>query len=227
MHLVNEFKTRSDQPRDAISSTPLAGRSVTIIGGGPTVTADLVKRVAPYPVILVNNSYLLFKDPQLVVAMDRRWWEWHGPAFVAMGHTGITALRPGQHIKAPAKPHIFHKDPVSNYSRDPSVLTGKNSGHAAIQVAVHLGAQRIYLVGFDMGTGANDRMHWHEGHRIPTSEQNYRVRFKPGLENIVRLAAVDGIEISAITPTHADIPATPLETAIKDLEECEENQPHG
>lgn len=49
--------------------------------------------------------------------------------------------------------------------RDPAFLsTGRNSGHQAINLAVHLGARHVVLLGFDMGRGPAGALHWHANH---------------------------------------------------------------
>ena len=49
-------------------------------------------------------------------------------------------------------------------SKDPeTVVTGKNSGYAAVNLAYHLGAERILLLGFDMKMRGDSR-HWFGAH---------------------------------------------------------------
>jgi len=211
--------------RARVCSQPLKDQPVVIVGGGPSLSVEVVKAIAPYNLILTNNAFMVFCDPQVVVAMDRRWWEWHGNNVQAMGHKSICALRPGQHLATKADVAILEKAVDQNHSDDPGIISGKNSGHAAIQMAVHLGANRIYLAGFDMEfTGG--RTHWHDGHRIPSSEANYKTRFKPMLEDLTKILDKRNILVAAITHTAADIPKLPLELALKDLAGCEDLQ-HG
>lgn len=48
-------------------------------------------------------------------------------------------------------------------SSDPKKISwNHNSGAAAINVAAHAGAKRIYLLGFDMKIGDNKMQHWHD-----------------------------------------------------------------
>jgi len=49
--------------------------------------------------------------------------------------------------------------PEGGLSHSFPLLHGRNSGHAAVNVAVLLGFQRIYLLGFDFTSG--DQSHWH------------------------------------------------------------------
>lgn len=52
---------------------------------------------------------------------------------------------------------------VKGISQDPrKVSWNNNSGSAAISVAVHAGAKRIILLGFDMKLNGNHNQHWHD-----------------------------------------------------------------
>jgi hypothetical protein len=70
-------------------------------------------------------------------------------------------------------------------SLNPSELGwGFNSGLAAINLAIHLGAVKIYLLGFDMYKDEEvDRVHWHAGYfdktRCPTRRQFLNGRRAP------------------------------------------------
>lgn len=59
----------------------------------------------------------------------------------------------------------FDADTVAGgLSRDPKKIhTHRNSGGAAINVAYHLGAKRILLLGYDMKT-QGDKRHWFGAH---------------------------------------------------------------
>lgn len=53
-------------------------------------------------------------------------------------------------------------------SRDPGYLvSGRNSGYQSIGLAVHLGAVRIILLGYDMERREGEAIHWHGSHEPP------------------------------------------------------------
>lgn len=195
----------------------LDGKAVTIIGGGPSLSVDTVNMVEPFPHITTNNSYQLVKAPTLHVSLDRRYFDWHGQGLAQRGFTIVTALRENQHIKLHRNQyHRMKKDREANFPPDKWTLTGTNSGHAAIALAIVLGAKTIYLAGFDMGF-PEGKTHWHDPHPVPPSESNYTTRFRPRLESLVNEAAQAGVEIAAITPTMADIRRASLEEALTRL----------
>ena len=202
--------------RYQVSDRPLEGQAVAILGGGPAMSGQLAGRLAAHKAIAVNNSYQFFKRPCLLVALDRRWWTWHGNNVRSRGDLGIQALRPNQTAYPGFSGYVFAKEREPVYSPDPGVLCGQNSGHAAIHLAMHLGASRIYLAGFDMGfKGSNT--HWHGGHVVPASQANYERRFLPALEALVQEAKFLGVSISAVTRSYADIPFTHPDEALGDL----------
>jgi hypothetical protein len=215
-----EFKraeTPMNSPRYAVASQPLAGKSVTILGGGPGLTMGIAAHLMKHPVICVNNSFMLMDRPTVVVALDRRWWGWYGNPINARGDVAVTSLRHEQPLPQGFNGFALSKERDIPYSPDKGTLCGLNSGHAAIHLAMHLGASTIYLAGFDMGF-PNGRTHWHEGHKVPSSEANYTNRFRPALESLVYLAKEDhSVQIEAVTPTAANIPETPLEGALERL----------
>lgn len=204
---------------------PLTGRAVSILGGGPSLTPKIAQALAPYPHIVVNNSYQLVHRPTVLVVMDRRWFEWHGAAVMAGGHTVIVPRRPGVAIPYPGKHYPMLRERDMIWPKAPGTIGGKNSGHAAINLAILMGASRIYVAGFDMGfPGA--RTHWHStkrgndwvsGHLVPPSESNYTTRFRPDLEALAAAAPAHGVTIASITDTMAAIPRIPLEAALEDL----------
>lgn len=195
---------------------PLKGRAVAIVGGGPSLDPAMVPRLAGVPVLYANNAFMLAPEPSLVLALDRRWFDWHGAALAPTGHLAVTAVRGGQHIPYRGEARFMRKCRDDYWPPGPDYLAGKNSGHAAISLAISMGATRIYLFGFDMAF-AGERTHWHETHRVPPSEQNYTRRFRPDLEALVRDAPGRGIRVATVTPSQAKIPAATLAEALENL----------
>lgn len=202
--------------RHTVAYRPLEGSSVSIIGGGPGLCRAAASMLAMHRAIAVNNSFLFLPAPAMVVALDRRWWSWHGNDTKARQDTCITSLQKNQTNPAGFTGYAFNKDRATIYDPDPGILCGQNSGHAAITLAMHLGAARIYLAGFDMGF-KGERTHWHGGHNVPSSSANYQRRFRPALEALAKVAPDHGVSIMACTPTYADIPTCSLDQALEDL----------
>ncbi len=93
----------------------------------------------------------------MIYAFDRRWWKeyndqvpkcekWCGDKWSSVEYD----LR---YIKV---------ENGNGLSTNQNILhSGKNSGYQAINLAYHLGAKNIYLIGYDMKSGGE---HWHGKH---------------------------------------------------------------
>lgn len=62
--------------------------------------------------------------------------------------------------------------PTDMSPNNDGVTNGRNSGYQALQMAVWLGAKRIFLLGYDMKE-QDGRAHWHAEHPIPTPGNIY------------------------------------------------------
>lgn len=228
MILRNEIILKRVGQYSKVVNRPLSGKPIVIIGGGPGFQPSMMRHLAPFDCILTNNAFTLAYHPSVVVAFDARYYLWHGREILSRGHLPICALREGQPAPMNGKVHVMRKETANDRSTQPpehgvyterrDTLPGRNSGHGAVHLALHLGAARVYLAGFDMSF-RDGRSHWHEGHRIPASQSNYENRFRPDLEALVGFAKAAGVDIAAITPTEAAIPAVPFEDALDDLHE--------
>lgn len=72
---------------------------------------------------------------------------------------------------------FLHRNMTKGITKTRSQISwsSKNSGASAINLAYHLGATRIYLLGFDMYHSPGGRMHFHTGYpdksKTPTTKQ--------------------------------------------------------
>jgi len=128
------------------------------------------------------------------------------------------ALFPG--LKVTCYPHdieedwikymIMDKDHPRGISTNPLKLSwNKNAGGAAINLAYHLGASRVFLLGYDMNLYSGSKQHWHnvynrgpivEPDRIKKLPFNRHLRYFP---NIAHDAKRLGLEIINLNPDSA------------------------
>jgi len=143
----------------------------------------------------VNNA-CSFHD-----ALYKGWWFSGAPAFVE--HPQVHALRlTGQ----------------TGLELDPSGLRhGSNSGYQAINLAVHLGAKKIILLGYDMKTNGA-RTHWHDESRPPSNVFAYTLSqvLLPHYSSLVKPLKQLGISVINATPDSAlnAFPKATLEEAL-------------
>jgi len=86
-------------------------------------------------------------------------------------------------------------------SRQSAIRTGRNGGYQAINLAVHLGAKRIILLGFDMKPDKKGRDHWFGEHpnKVPL---NYDLMVRL-FDTLVEPLAARGVEVINCTPGSA------------------------
>lgn len=136
------------------------GGTVLVTGSGPSLTqADVdYARAHVDAVIAVNDSYAFAPDATVLYAADKKWWGWHKgcvaphkvgsvsyPAF-----TGPLKYCLSQTAWYPDV-QVLSRGPDRGITFDPmKVALGYNGVYQSINVAVHLGATRIVLLGVDM-----------------------------------------------------------------------------
>ena len=88
--------------------------------------------------------------------------------------------------------------------------TGKCTGFSALQLAVLLGYQRIYLLGIDL-TGANGKRHYYGASEANPDRclDDFFKHFVKGIE-ILKEKGIEVISMSSISKLNAYIPYVPL-----------------
>lgn len=136
------------------------------IASGPSLTAEDVEACrGRATAIAINDSYRLAPWASVLYSSDQRWWgHYRGvPDFTGLKF-GIAPLDPRQEWGIT----VLRNTGTRGIETDPTGLrTGRNSGFAALNLAVHLGALRILLLGYDMGYVAGTPSHWFGDHPRP------------------------------------------------------------
>jgi hypothetical protein len=121
--------------------------TVVCIGTGASLTREDVERChrPDVHVIAVNDAYKMAPWADVLYACDCKWWLWHkgAPTFAGLKYSleknaarfGVTVLRQAGLNGLEPKPD--------------GLRTGKSSGYQAVNLAVHLGARKIVLLGYD------------------------------------------------------------------------------
>ncbi len=189
------------------------GSTIVCIASGPSLTlADVEACRGRATVVAVNDASRLAPWADCVYACDRRWWEAHPETQALAGlKYGLRAV--------PSRPdvQILQQGSDRGISLDPSVIhTGKNSGYQAVNVAVHLGAARILLLGYDMQPGPKGRMHFFGADPWNRHLDTPFVLFRALFETLVEPLKAAGIAIVNCTRETAltCIPRQSLEEAL-------------
>ena len=186
-----------------------------IIGGGPSVKNENLDLIKNKHIIGVNNAYLLGDWVDVGWFGDKKWIRWHAenwrkfPGIKAScnaAHEVITMH--GEWI------HFLARGNAVGIDTTPGFVSWNHcSGSSAINLAYHLGAARIVLIGFDMHD-VDDQKNWHEDHK-DNGKAPYQ-RFLSCFGDIAKDAKELGVEIINATKDSAikNFPYYPIEDLI-------------
>jgi hypothetical protein len=139
--------------------------TVVCIGGGTSLTPDDVNYVrGKARVIAIKEAMLLAPWADVLYAADSKWWRFYkgAPEFQGLKY-GIEQLETPP-IDWPDV-QVLRNTGTNGLELDPTGLRiGNNSGYQAINLAVHFGAAKIILLGFDCWAGPNGQQNWFGDH---------------------------------------------------------------
>jgi len=192
---------------------------VYILGGGPSLNNANLDLIHDKHVIGVNNAYTLGDWVDVCWFGDARWYGWHCEAlksFKGMIYHCANRIK-GQRIDRVKR---VGRGKSQGLDRRPEyVAWNRSSGASAINLAYHLGAKRIILLGFDMRkriVDGEERQNWHKDHKVVGAKANPYPRFL----QVFRLINIDakklGVEILNATPNSSikDFPIVDLESVV-------------
>lgn len=204
------------------------GETVVVLGGGPSLTEQDVHTVAvacaggASRCIAVNDAYLLADWADVHYAADLRWHAWHS-AGIAKPTIGLTAdqvrqkwamfagqkcsIENGLTAVGDEAVHVLRNANGASHgyglSTNPRALvTGRNSGFQALNLAVLAGARRIVLLGFDGKPASDGRSHWFGEHPEPMSTAVYAY-FRQAMSAAEDDLAAAGVEVLNASPKSA------------------------
>ena len=167
-------------------SRDFEGETVYIIGGGPSLKDFDFNRLNGAKTIAINKAVLFYPKADVLYWTDVRFYTWHKDEID--NYKGLKfCIKTGSQYSNNIK--ILKKGKLNGLETDPQTLAhGNNSGYAAINLAYHLGAARIILLGFDMGNVLhNNKMisHFHDGYPTrPANDKMYLDKFIPGFSKL-------------------------------------------
>lgn len=145
-----------------LSPKDWAGKAAVIVGGGESFSAadsrliGMARNKDLIRVIAVNDAVYPCWFADICYACDPEWWRHHPlPEFLGRkmrldkNPKGIPVSDEIEVIKSAGEHGLSSR----------GIYTGRNGGYQALQVAFHLGATRMCLVGIDMSGG-----HWFGEH---------------------------------------------------------------
>jgi hypothetical protein len=141
------------------------GGTLACVATGPSLTQTDVDYVRDKvdAVIVVNNAFKLAPWAAALMVCDAKFYAWHWKHglsdFKGLKYSLDTRAKRFRGVK------VLCNTGDSGLELDPTGLrTGKNSGFQSVGLAVHFGAAKIVLLGFDFRLGPKGQKHCHADH---------------------------------------------------------------
>lgn len=179
--------------------------TIVCLGGGPSlVPADVDACRGRAHVIAVNDAYRLAPWADVLYAADKKWWRAHPKTAACQGlKYGLQSMR----TRLPSGDWSSDRPDVEllrisdtrfgiDSSPDGLCVGGGNSGYQAVNLAVHLGASRILLLGYDLQLSSRGKAHWfgsHVGMNNPT--EGRLIQWRHYFASLVAPLAARGIHV--------------------------------
>jgi hypothetical protein len=173
--------------------------TIYIIGGGPSVSNTPLHLIYDKKIIGVNMAYKLGDWIDICFFGDSRWFDWNREEIKKFKGTIITCQRKLRHINGHDIKSV-QKGKKKGIETNPKfVCWNGSSGGCAINIAYHLGASRIVLIGFDMKT-KNGEHHFHNDYPAKGKQYDPYKKFIEPFPVIKKEANRLGVEILNATP---------------------------
>jgi len=167
------------------------GRPCVIVGGGPSLRDFDFSLLRGWRTIGINRAFERF-EPTIIFSMDTRFLNWlQGGKYDRLPDgrgayekflqarsykvwlATYTLRLPDGFFIIPVLHNYQHGLRAFGTSLREGIGHGNNSGYAALNLAVCLGADPIYLLGFDC-KHSDGQSHWHSGHPLVQREQTVK-----------------------------------------------------
>ena len=125
--------------------------TIVCLATGPSLTqadVDMVRGKAD-AVIAISNAIDLAPWADVLYSCDGKWWTWRQgmPSYTGLKYA---LKRDARKWASQGVQMLKHAGREGLAKAPDSLCDGGNSGYQAINLAVHMGAQRILLLGYDM-----------------------------------------------------------------------------
>lgn len=139
-----------------------------IVGSGASLRREDIFKASKHVdrVIVINDNYLLYPQADILYFCDAKWANYHQERKEYKEFKGIKATL-SKHPTAD-----WHFKNAGEYGlsiKYTELCNGGNSGYQAINLALLLGARKIYLLGFDCKADDPASSHWFGDHTFAKS----------------------------------------------------------
>lgn len=151
-----------------------SGRRCFVLGSGPSMKVFDYSQLKGELVIGINRSFKEF-EPSILLSMDKQFYQWemwgkYGPderqRFLDLICEKVLVRNGAVDSGFFGEMTLIKRAGMKEVSKSLSdgLTTGSNSGTCALGLAILLGANPIYLLGFDMKDAEDGSTHCHNGH---------------------------------------------------------------
>lgn len=137
-----------------------AGRTVFVLGNGPSLEAADLTQLDPATTIAVNAAGEVMPNAAVLFARDMSWCMKNAAMIDAWPGLKITTSFSAAKQTAMSYVQMERRDDFPPLGA-PVIRYGVSSGHAAVSLAIAMAAQTVVLLGFDCRQ-VNGRTHWHD-----------------------------------------------------------------
>jgi len=174
------------------------GETIYIIGGGPSLKNFDFRLLIGSRTIAINKAIFFHTEADVLYWTDVRFYTWYKNEIDNYKGLKFALKASGQYTN---DIKVLKKGKTYGLETDTQTLAhGNNSGYAAINLAYHLGARRIVLLGFDMMSNGKDS-HFHDGYptRAP-DDKMYQDKFIPGFDQLKTELNSSGVTVMNASP---------------------------
>lgn len=144
------------------------------MGGGPSVKDMDLLPLKHHRTIGVNDAFKLLPFIDITWFTDCQWYKWNAEALQSFG--GLIVGAPRCCCNHSRVLQLRRLDSSGITTNPEQVKWNKSSGASAINLAVLLGAKKVFLIGFDMQVKDGNH-NWHTNHFHKPRTEIYRDLF--------------------------------------------------
>lgn len=170
---------------------------IYLIGGGPSLKDFDFSLLKNKVKIAINKAFLFVPDADVLYWTDFRFYKWYEKDI--NNFKGIKVTNKNK----PLRDDVINLKDTGRSGLDldkSSIRHGNNSGFAAINLAIHFGAKKIILLGYDMES-AGTATHWHDGYKkINHNHKIYQKSMVPYFSTLVEPLQELGVQVWNANP---------------------------
>lgn len=171
------------------------------IASGPSLTKEDVDYThgKDLTTIVVNDNYKICPWAEHLYAADTDWYKHHLPLLKKSEFKGKMWMPRNQDFAQKNGINYIECIYKSGLGMNGKLHCGHNSGYQAINLAAHLGADKILLLGYDMGHSKNGKVHWFGNHPAGLRNQSNYEKWIKHFDDLAK--DLDKLEIEVVNCT--------------------------